>query len=164
MWVFKLTVTGRGYPYRYPHPPTTYMDIHTDIRADVFVELSVLKTVRPGQANSGKMFSQLKRSLLSLVNCYIPSNLQGNGITLSKRNFLICKGSSLLDKGVFLCPHRISFVLIQVMFCDESCRDMGLRDFHSAECSILQHLVQGSDLTPVALLVYRAVMKGSKIW
>ena len=30
-------------------PETIYMDIHTDIRADVRIELSVLRTVRPGK-------------------------------------------------------------------------------------------------------------------
>jgi len=46
--------TVRGYPYGCPHPPTIYIVIyiyiHTDIRADVGVALSVLRTVRPGQA------------------------------------------------------------------------------------------------------------------
>jgi len=46
-------VTGRGYPYERPHPLTIYMDFRKDIRAknvraDVRVELSVLRTVRQG--------------------------------------------------------------------------------------------------------------------
>jgi len=40
--------TGRGHPYGCSQPLTMYIDIHTDIRADVRVELSVLRTVRPG--------------------------------------------------------------------------------------------------------------------
>jgi len=40
---------GRGYPYGCPHRLSFYIDIHTDIRADVHVELSVLRTVRPRQ-------------------------------------------------------------------------------------------------------------------
>ena len=32
----------------YPRPLAIYLDIHTDIRADVRVELSVLRTSRPG--------------------------------------------------------------------------------------------------------------------
>jgi len=43
--------TGRLYPYGCPHPLIIYMDIHTDIRADVHVELSVLRIVRPGSSN-----------------------------------------------------------------------------------------------------------------
>jgi len=37
-----------GYPYGCPHPLTIYTNISTDIHADVRVELSILRTVRPG--------------------------------------------------------------------------------------------------------------------
>jgi len=41
-------VSGHGHPYGYPRPLSRYMDICTDIRADIHVELSVLRTVQPG--------------------------------------------------------------------------------------------------------------------
>ena len=39
-------VSGHGHPYGYPGPLSRYMDIRTGIRADIHVELSVLRTVQ----------------------------------------------------------------------------------------------------------------------
>jgi len=45
-----IQVNGHGGGYRYgcPHPLTIYMDIHTNIRADIRVKLCLLRTVRLG--------------------------------------------------------------------------------------------------------------------
>jgi len=40
-------VSGHGHPYGHPRRLSRYMDIRTDICADIHVELSVLRTVRP---------------------------------------------------------------------------------------------------------------------
>ena len=39
---------ARTYPYGYSRSLSRYIDVRTDIRADIYVELSVLRTVQPG--------------------------------------------------------------------------------------------------------------------
>jgi len=82
MYMFR----GCGHPYGYPRPVAIYLDIHTDIRADVRagvragvradvrVELSMLRTVRPGMACVALTMSYLELRLT--VKSGLLSNLK----------------------------------------------------------------------------------------
>ena len=78
VWISKWIIIGRGYPYGWTHPLTIYIDIHKDIRGDVLVELSVLRTVRPGgrltfknrgkqTTKTGKLYTWCLRYCLQVV-------------------------------------------------------------------------------------------------
>ena len=59
-------VRGYGHLYGYPHSEAIYLDIHTDMRADVRFELSVLRRVRPGQGSRSHAFERLFSRALTL--------------------------------------------------------------------------------------------------
>jgi len=61
-------VRGCGHQYGYPRPVTIYLDIHTDIRADVHVKLSVLRTLRPGRTVRVIQVLKFWISITSLIN------------------------------------------------------------------------------------------------
>ncbi|PSN48982.1 hypothetical protein C0J52_03858 [Blattella germanica] len=48
---------------------------------------------------------------------------------------------------------------ILVCFCSESCRDAAWLEYHHLECSVLDHILKSTELSKMAWLVYRTVVK-----
>jgi len=54
VWISMKKVRGHGHSYGYPRPDAIYLDIHTDILADVRVELSMLRPTRGKNTNEAR--------------------------------------------------------------------------------------------------------------